>query len=428
MLGEVVRLVQVPDDRPFLKRESLKRGTIPGVCGTKIQFAEARKLYDFFADDGSAVTLSDEDAGSASSPNPPDPAAKGDLEQDTEIGLNQDLTGKDLIQLIPSKLPGDNPSEASFDADDLKEGAYFIVRRRFKTSVAPDSGPGGMTATSAGPRNAFRNEVTVSAGTLGRIEKRAGFRSQPVWVAEILPDSVPRPFWRSLLEISKTFAPRPVLPIKVLLSSSDIVEINHFLDQYGVEWTRFGKPFDDSEPHKNTGTNQLPAVYAPPPLPLEENISIAQRARVLEAIQAAEMGLRLEFKDPATAARRTTVVLDDSDPGGRVIESSPHLLHRQCFIGLDKLANGDSKSGADARPATLRVTDVDIKIFQPSHGSQVPPEYYAIDLAFLLTSTLGAGDIPIVCRFPSAPINLTLEQMAERILSSRFEITRQKER
>lgn len=426
VLGQAIRLVQVPDDRPFLKRESLKRGMIPDICATKIQFAEAKRLYDFFADDGSAVTLTGDETGPAT----PSDAAGGSTEPNSddqdEIGLNQDLTGKDLIRLIPSKLPDDDPAAAAFDADDLKEGAYFIARKRFKTSVAPDIGPGGMTASSTRSVSTL-NEVTVSAGTLGRIEKRAGFRSEPLWVAEILPDSVPRPFWRSLLALPKVFTAQPPPPRKVIVPSSQVVEINHFLDQYGVEWTRFGKEFENTDTQVDNGTNRLPDVYAPPALPLDENISIAQRARVLETIQASVVGLRLQFKDSSNAVRRTTMVLDDSDPDSSPIESSPHLLHRQCFVGLGQLTNTKPQIPLQTRPA-LRVTDVDIRIFQPDDLSQAPSDYYAVDLQFLVKPNFSAGEVPIVCRFPSAPINLALGQMAERILSTRFEIREQKEK
>src|SRR6266851_223354 len=48
VLGQVVRLLRAADGRPFLERESLKRGAIRNVCRTKIHFIEAKKSYDFF--------------------------------------------------------------------------------------------------------------------------------------------------------------------------------------------------------------------------------------------------------------------------------------------------------------------------------------------------------------------------------------------
>jgi len=43
--------------------------------------------------------------------------------------------------------------------------------------------------------------VRIPTARLGRIEKRAGARSEPMWVAEILPDSAPLPLWRSLASL-----------------------------------------------------------------------------------------------------------------------------------------------------------------------------------------------------------------------------------
>jgi len=73
--------------------------------------------------------------------------------------------------------------------------------------------------------------VTVVAGTFGRIEKQSGFRSEPLWIVEVLPGSAPQPFWRSLISIPRMYAgPRePMLPRKVVLASSRVVEINHLL-------------------------------------------------------------------------------------------------------------------------------------------------------------------------------------------------------
>src|SRR5260370_24147282 len=63
VLGQAVQLARAQDGRPFLKRQSLKRGIIHGICDTKIQFGQAKKTYDFFADDGAAITLTEKDVG-----------------------------------------------------------------------------------------------------------------------------------------------------------------------------------------------------------------------------------------------------------------------------------------------------------------------------------------------------------------------------
>ena len=68
VLGQVVQLARAQDGRPFLKRQSLKRGIIHGICETKIHFVQAKKLYDFFSDGGSAVTLTEQDVDAPSIP------------------------------------------------------------------------------------------------------------------------------------------------------------------------------------------------------------------------------------------------------------------------------------------------------------------------------------------------------------------------
>jgi len=136
-------------------------------------------------------------------------------------------------------------------------------------------------------------DVSVSAGTLGRIEKRAGTRSEPLWVVELLPNSAPQPFWRSLMHpMGETRA----LMSNVVLASSQIAEINDFFDRYGIEWTRFGEdrvPLTESDPD----TTRLPQIYARPKLSLAENVATAHEAGALDSIQAAALGLVLVPKD-----------------------------------------------------------------------------------------------------------------------------------
>src|SRR5260370_41602329 len=61
VLGQVIELARSEEGRPFLMRRSLKRGIIHDVCQTKIHFVKANRTYDFFADDGSALTLREEE-------------------------------------------------------------------------------------------------------------------------------------------------------------------------------------------------------------------------------------------------------------------------------------------------------------------------------------------------------------------------------
>jgi len=104
VLGQVIRLLNTPDGRPFLKRESLKRGVIHNICDTKIHFVEAKKSYDFFQDDGSALTLSGSDAGPASMSGDANSAIGSVPEESSdEVELDENLTGRDLLQLIPRK-------------------------------------------------------------------------------------------------------------------------------------------------------------------------------------------------------------------------------------------------------------------------------------------------------------------------------------
>ena len=406
VLGQAVRLLTASDGRPYLKRESLKRGTIRNVCRTGIHFITAQKSYDFFADDGSAVTLTDQDVGRPSEPN------SAHIASPPEVGFSEDLTGKDLLQLVPRQgafsrdaRPGDSP----FDENDFKEGAYFIVRRRSKAAVVTDQRAAVAHSTGV----SLPKDVSVYAGTLGRIEKRAGTRSEPLWVVELLPDSAPRPFWKSLMHPMRE--PRALMS-NVVLASSQIAEINDFFDRYGVEWTRFGEA-DTPRTGPDPGTIRLPQIYARPKLSLDENLATAYEAGSLDSIQASALGLVLVPKDPQTLARRDTLVLDESAGSSRG-SIAPNLLHQQCFIGLDRLASSGQQ------PSELSVTRVDVKAFQLRDSAQVPPGYYAIDLQLLLQPNFSSGQVPLVCRFPSGPIDVRLVDVAERILSSRFEIRR----
>ncbi len=408
VLGQIVQLMQAPDGRPFLKRDNSKRGTISRICDTQITFIEPKKSYDFFADDGSALTLAD-DAGpqAATSAEPIENKSVEDTEQ------SEDLTGQDLLQLLPEKNAISNLRDTPFDEQDLKDGAYIIIRKRSKAAVAESDDGSTPNVTQNRAR-----EVTIPAGTLGRIEKRAGFQSEALWTAEILPDSAPRPFWRSLLVAAKTLVKQQAVAGKVVLPSSHIVEINHFFDQYGVNWTYFGADTGEAASEQSAGTTRLPEIYSPSPLPLEKNVADAQKFHVTEGIEKAAVGMRLALKDRELLTERTTLVLDEAAASGA--ETAPDLFHRQCFVGFNRLK--DSQSGKSSRPQTLRITDADVKIFQPKDAEQVPTDFYAIDLQFTLQPDFGAGRIPIVCRFPFASIDLELVDAATHILSSKFEI------
>lgn len=413
VLGQVVRL-KTAGDRPFFQRESLKRGTIQNICQTKIQFAEPKKLYDFFADDGSAVTLDDTD----NTPTPPNEDQKTSAAEEQPEEISSDLTGQDLIRLIPREQAADDPGTSVFNEDDLKEGAYCIVRRQLKALPAVDENGANVTETDSASLQ--RGPLTVWAGTLGRLQKQAGFRSEPLWIVELLPHSAPLSFSRSLsLLIEALHRNRPVAK-KFVLPSSDIVEINHFFDQYGVEWTRFGVESEDAQARESLGTTVLPDIYGPPELTLEQNLRNAQKTRAYEAVQGSALQLVFVPKNLTALNHSGTSILDGETGLKSAVSITPHFFHQQCFLGA-------SKTGVAVSPI-LRVSNVDVQVFQPRQSAQVPDDYYAIDLKLRLKSDSGDSDFPVVCRFPGAVIDSSLVGKAKRILASQFEIRKRETR
>jgi hypothetical protein len=260
------------------------------------------------------------------------------------------------------------------------------------------------------PPNVQR-ELTVWAGSLGRIEKHAGFRDEPLWVVEILPHSAPLPFSGYLQLLPSALHKHQLSRNKFVLPSSDIVEINHFLDKYSLEWTHFGDESDDARKREFAGTTVLPEIYSAPQPALDDNLENARKARTETEIHGAAMGLIFSLKDPKPVTGQGILVLDEENRSGI---TAPHFFHRQCFVGK----YGVARTSGDP---VFRVTDADLAIFQPRHSRQVPEDYYAVDLRLQLKSDSG-GSIPIVCRFPSTAIDGTLLDSAERILSSLFVI------
>jgi hypothetical protein len=437
VLGQAVQLARAQDGRPFLKRQSLKRGIIHGICDTKIQFGQTKKTYDFFADDGSAITLTEKDVGLTSIPEnsiragSSAPNEVSQVAADEEVELDENLTGRDLLQLARTKalrgLSPDHPEDVPFDAEDLKEGAYFVCRRRSRAALVGNNGFQRISASHTSVLTG-KQEISILAGTLGRIEESAGFRSEPLWVVEILPDSAPLPFLRSLISFPRGLGgPRePALSREVILASSDIVEINHFLDRSGVEWTRLGE-MSEASGVPQRGTIPLPMLYARPVLLLEENLATAERSGILAAVQEVTRGLRLVFRDSEASAQRRTLVFDERAPGDAHGDAVPDLLRRQCFLGMDRLGSSQERATEDSTRPALLVTGADVRVFRPKDWLQVPPSYYAIDLELLLRPNFSLKQVPLVCRFPLASIDLALVDMAQGILSTRFEIHRETE-
>jgi hypothetical protein len=166
-------------------------------------------------------------------------------------------------------------------------------------------------------------------------------------------------------------------------------------------------------------------LYARPVVPLEENVTAAERSGVLAAVQEAARGLRLVFRDLKTIAQRPTLVLDERVPDAQG-DAEPDLLRRQCFLGTDRLDSSQERVTEDSTRPALLVTGADIRVFCPKDWLQVPPGYYAIDLELLARTNFGPKQVRLVCRFPLASIDLALVDMAQSILSTRFEVHKEK--
>jgi len=411
--------MNTPDGRPFLKRENAKRGIIRNICETRIRFVEVKKSYDFFANDANAVTLTEDDAMQASSGDPNH--APGSIrEEPADVELDENLTGKDLLRLVPNQFANSSSDagHSTFDEEDLKEGAYLVCPKRLRGAMVRD---GNLR------RAVEDKEVSLPAEAVGRIDKRAGFRHEPLWIVDMLPDSAPRPLWQSLFPFRRPFGePDLVARTKVILPSSQVLEINYFLDQSGVSSTRFREVARQTDVREKDATRRLPEIYGPPGLPLEENLAIAQRNRTFAAIQDATLGLRLAFKNREVAARRSTLVLEEGTRDDSHDKAVPALFRRQCFLGLDKLGNSQENATDNSVAPALTVTGVDVKVFRPQTHLRVASTYYAIELELLLRPNFGSKEVPLICRFPWALIDPTLVDMAERILISQFEVQKKK--
>ena len=419
VLGQVVELARSEDGRPFLRRRSVKRGTIHDVCQTKIHFVKANQTYDFFAGDGSALTLREEQLGRP-------PLAEDERSQVAvdEIELDENLTGRDLLELTRRKAlrsAPERPEDSTFDSSDLKEGAYFVCRRRSRTAIVGNS---GLQRVSASPSSAppGKHGIAVPAGTLGRIEKSAGFRSEPLWLVEILPDSAPPPFLRSLVSFPGILNGLRELayPIQVMLAASDLIEVNEYFDRSRTEWTRLGEASETSTIEQST--THLPMLYARPVFPLDENLSMAERGGVFTAVQKATRGLSLVFRNPNIVAHHGILLVDEGTLRSVDGNAGADLWRRQCFLRMGDSLNRSSENAS--RPA-LFVSGADIKVFRPKHTSQVPPDYYAIDLELQLRANFSPTQLTLVCRFPLVPIDLTLIDMAQEILSRAFEFRKE---
>jgi hypothetical protein len=169
-------------------------------------------------------------------------------------------------------------------------------------------------------------------------------------------------------------------------------------------------------------TTHLPMLYTRPVILLDENLIMAQRGGVLTAVQMATRGLSLVFRNADIVAHHGTLLVDEGTLRTADGNTVGDLWRRQCFLGM---GDGLGRSSETSARAALFVSGADIKVFRPKLRSQVPPEYYAIDLELQLRANFNPTPLTLVCRFPMAPIDLTLIDMAREILSSTFEFRKE---
>jgi hypothetical protein len=400
LVGQVIRRKEVAG-HSYLKRETVKRGTIPDICQTQIQFTARNKSYDFFTEDGAAITLSDLDE--------PGETRRGNDANETSVDDDSepaDLRGKDLIRLIAREAPEGDSGQSPFSADELKEGAYVVVVKRIRARpvLDDDAAAGLSTAPVSRP-------VNIPPGSLCRIQKGAGFKPGPMWQVELLPYSGKASLWETLLSVPGNIRGRNPRLNRFVLAGKDILEINRYLDKHGTEWTAFGDESPDARERDELGTTTLPDVYLPHPLFLDDNLDAARESDAFQAMRAAVLALTFVSKPFPGPRSSELLVLEETSKRDADTQADPNLFQQQCFVDFR----------AALSPRALRVVDFDLRIFQPGNSTQVSQDYYAVDLAFQLNSGAGA-DIPAVCRFPLATIAPTLLDKSIRILSNQFEI------
>jgi hypothetical protein len=400
LVGQVIRRKEVAG-HSYLKRETVKRGTIPDICETQIQFTARNKSYDFFTEDGTAITLNDLDE--PEEPGTGNDATAPPVNDDPEPA---DLRGKDLIRLIARKAPESDPSESPFSADELKEGAYVVVVRRIRARPAVDDD--AVADVSMAP---VSRAVNIPSGSLCRIQKGAGLRSGPMWQVELLPYSGKASLWETLLSVPGNIRGRNLNPNRFILAGKDILEINRFLDKHGTEWTAFGDESAEARERDELGTTILPDLYRPDPLFLDDNLDAARESDAFQAMRAAARALTFVSKPVSGPRSSELLVLEETPNSDASRQASPNLFQQQCFVDFRAVSS----------PRLFRVVDFDVRIFQPGNSTQVSQDYYAVDLAFQLNSGAGA-DIPALCRFPLAAIAPKLLDRSIRMLSNQFEI------
>jgi hypothetical protein len=386
VVGQAIEEVRPSFERPYLRRRTLRRGTLLDVCATSIQFREPRRVYSLFDDAWREVAIPEQKAG-------------GDPAVDTAPAL--DLTGRDLIRLIRPLRRGVDAPEG-LDEHDLKEGAYVLARR------AVDALPPGTSAAGPSPAaNAQASVGRVQAGAVGRIAGRLPRHGRDVWLVEVRPEFSPPPLWRRLVSARA----RDLSPRRLLLPGDALMEINDYLDRRRVESTQR----NERDELQGIGIAYEAAVsaYAPVHLPLAENLAAAMEDDAEQRIGEAAGRLLLRPLPESAEPAGAIVILERLGAGEARRAVGGHLLRQQCFVRL-------------ARPASperfLSVDATEVRVFQPEDRNRAPQGYYAIDLALTLAGGASAEASEALCRFPWARIDTRIVHDAETILAAGFEV------
>lgn len=354
----------------YLQRETVKRGAIDEICASQITFKKPGKPNIIDEVEAELRRLE-----------------KGD--EADELAVDEAIPKFEYPDLGDSSSvkaePGNNaPGESPFDTQPFKDGAFVIVRKA---------------------------HGEVHRGTLGRLDKLAGNADPNIWTVDSWPNSLPQPFWRLV------FGPRGTTATvkKVIVPEPDLEEINELLDRLRIDTIHFGQAKDDEE-SPYTSTLRIYSQI----VPLEQNLAKAAQNGAVERISGIVSKLSLSAKSLRLFDRRELVVLDDLSEKSAA-DPQADFTHRQCFIGLGAL-NAKAAVGG----LKFEIHDVDVRVFKPvgssADSSKVSDRYYAIDLAFVADSSGGGASIPVVCRFPGAPIGLDIVDMSIKILSQAFDI------
>jgi hypothetical protein len=326
-----------------------------------------------------------------------EPPAADAYDADKKAG-HKSLEGTDLSSWLSTAKTADaDPGSSPFDEHAKKEGAYVVTKDPVRTFPGASQ---SAVASITRHGKAHRDEIAIPVGTLGRIKRQAGVRSGFLWLVELWP-------------VGRSATPR-----EAILHEDEIAEINEYLDHNGIEVTKYGTGSADVETARTSAYGMLPSIYRSRRIPLSENLATAAQNRVFDDIRKL-VGLTLSARDQAILHRRTTLIFDDPDLV-KAGDAAPNLLRRQCFLNLASTGAAEHLIAEESVPL-LRVAAADVKIFEPKDVSQVPADYYAIDLEMQLHASFSDTPMVLVCRLPWAPIG-DAASLAQHILAGSFRI------